>query len=86
MDKDQEATMVKFLCGLNQEIQDHVEMYHYVELEDMVHMAIKVEQQLKTGGSTCIGHNSSSNIWKSSSSRREDKQKTFSTFKHKLKT
>jgi hypothetical protein len=27
-------------------------MQHYVELEDMVHMAIKVEQQLKRG----IGH------------------------------
>jgi hypothetical protein len=27
-------------------------MQHYVELEDMVHIAIKVQQQLKRGGGT----------------------------------
>jgi hypothetical protein len=36
--------MASFLFGLNREIQDSVEMHHYVELEDMVYMAIKVEQ------------------------------------------
>jgi hypothetical protein len=44
----------------NREIHDKVEMQHYVELEDMVHMAIKVEQQLKRGSGTRAGHNSSS--------------------------
>ena len=33
--------MAKFLEGLNREIQNVVELQHYVELEDMVHMAIK---------------------------------------------
>jgi hypothetical protein len=37
VDEDREATMVKFLNGLN---QDNTNM---VELEDMVHMVIKVE-------------------------------------------
>lgn len=42
-----EATMARFLNGLNREIADVVEMQHYVELTDMVHQTIKVEQQLK---------------------------------------
>ena len=39
--------MAKFLNGLNWDIVNVVELQHYVELEDMVHMAIKVERQLK---------------------------------------
>ena len=45
--EDREATMARFLNGLNQDIANVVELQHYVELEDMVHMAIKVERQLK---------------------------------------
>jgi len=41
------ATMARFLKGLNKEITHIVELQHYVELEDMVYMAIKVEKQLK---------------------------------------
>ena len=44
--------MVRFLVGLNQEIANFVELQHYVELEDMVHMAIKIESQLKRRGSS----------------------------------
>ncbi|GKV49075.1 hypothetical protein SLEP1_g55846 [Rubroshorea leprosula] len=40
VEEDQEATMARFLQGLNPDIHDEVEMQHYVELEDMVHMAI----------------------------------------------
>ena len=47
--EDREATMVRFLVGLNREIANIVELQHYVELEDMMHMAIKVENQLKEG-------------------------------------
>ncbi|XP_016740294.1 uncharacterized protein [Gossypium hirsutum] len=43
--EDREATMARFLAGLNYEISNVVELQHYVELEDMVHMAIKVERQ-----------------------------------------
>ncbi|XP_056855141.1 LOW QUALITY PROTEIN: uncharacterized protein LOC130504544, partial [Raphanus sativus] len=45
--EDREATMARFLGGLNREIQDNVEMQHYVELEEMLHKAILVEQQVK---------------------------------------
>lgn len=36
-----------FLGGLNREIEDSVEMQHYVEIEDMLHKAFLVEQQLQ---------------------------------------
>ncbi|KAF7835593.1 ATP-dependent DNA helicase PIF1-like [Senna tora] len=45
-----EATMASFICGLNKEIANVVELQHYVEIEDLVHMAMKVERQLKKGG------------------------------------
>ncbi|KAF7832765.1 hypothetical protein G2W53_015098 [Senna tora] len=47
--KDREATMARFICGLNKEIANVVELQHYVETEDLVHMAMKVERQLKKG-------------------------------------
>jgi hypothetical protein len=42
--EDREATMARFLNGLNRDIANVVELQHYVELEDMVHMATKVER------------------------------------------
>lgn len=52
-----EATMARFLGGLNRDIQDRIEMEHYVELEEMLHKAILVEQQLKRNNSSrsCYG-------------------------------
>ena len=47
VEEDREATMARFLNGLNWDIANVVELQHYVELEDMVHMATKVEWQLK---------------------------------------
>ena len=43
VEEDREATMARFLNRLNRDIANVVELQHYVELEDMVHMAIKVE-------------------------------------------
>ncbi|KAK8560080.1 hypothetical protein V6N12_012883 [Hibiscus sabdariffa] len=43
--EDREATMARFLNGLNTDIANVVELQHYVELDEMVHMAIKVERQ-----------------------------------------
>ena len=84
VDEDREATMARFLMGLNREIHDRVEMHHYVELEDMVHMAIKVEQQLKRGAGTRAGQNSGSNPWRPSTARKEEKPQTSSTHKYKF--
>ena len=33
--------MARFLHGLNQDIANVVDLWHYVELEDMVHIAMK---------------------------------------------
>ncbi|XP_052288004.1 uncharacterized protein LOC127899101 [Citrus sinensis] len=43
IEEEREATMARFLHGLNQDIVNVVDLKHYVELEDMVHMAMKVE-------------------------------------------
>ncbi|PKI34308.1 hypothetical protein CRG98_045306 [Punica granatum] len=51
----EEATMARFLCGLNQEIANVVELLHYVEIEEIVSIAMKVERQLKRGRSaSCV--------------------------------
>nr|KAJ0189260.1 hypothetical protein LSAT_V11C800446330 [Lactuca sativa] len=49
-----EVTMPKFLNGLNLEICDHVEMHHYVEIKDMVHMAStsKISENTPTSSSS----------------------------------
>ena len=44
VEEDREATIARFLNGLNQDIANVVELQHYTELKDMVHMAIKVKR------------------------------------------
>ena len=61
--EDAEATMARFLGGLNREIANMVELHHYVDLEDMLHMAIKVERQLKKKSTTRFGTQTTS-AWK----------------------
>jgi hypothetical protein len=65
VEEDREATMARFLNGLNRDIANVVELQHYVELEDMVHMAIKVERQLKRKGTRSFQNPGSSTSWKS---------------------
>jgi hypothetical protein len=47
--EDREATMARFLNGLNRDIAHVVELQHCVELEDMVHMATKMEANKEKG-------------------------------------
>ena len=67
IEEDREATMTRFLAGLNREIQNVVELQHYVDLEDMVNMTIKIENQIKRRGSsnTHSAPSPSSSTWKS---------------------
>jgi hypothetical protein len=58
MSEDREATMARFLNELNRDIANVVELQHYMELEDMVHMAMEVERQIKTRGNTSFQSNS----------------------------
>uniref|UniRef100_A0A2N9F5Q6 CCHC-type domain-containing protein n=1 Tax=Fagus sylvatica TaxID=28930 RepID=A0A2N9F5Q6_FAGSY len=48
VEEDREATMARFLSGLNRDIANVIELQHYVEIEDMVHMAMKAEAKRKT--------------------------------------
>ncbi|KAH9801905.1 hypothetical protein KPL71_001199 [Citrus sinensis] len=70
IEEEREAIMARFLHGLNQDIANVVDLQHCVELEDMVHMAMKVERQLKKKGSTRTNLGSSSS-WKSKWSKDE---------------
>ena len=73
VEEGREVTMARFFNGLHRNSANIVEMQYYVELTDMVHMAIKVEQQLKRKGSTRVGQNSgSSSSWKPNWSNKED--------------
>ena len=58
--EDRETTMARFLNGLNRDIVNVVELQHCLELEDMVHMATKVERQVKKKSSTRFQTNSAS--------------------------
>jgi len=48
--ENKEATIARFLNGMNREIVNIMELQNYVELEDMMHMATKIERQLKRKG------------------------------------
>ncbi|PKI40921.1 hypothetical protein CRG98_038686 [Punica granatum] len=76
VEEDREATMARFLAGLNQEIKNAVELQHYVELEDMVHMAIKIENQFKRRGNTRASQSPSTFTWKPNQWKKDEKQST----------
>ena len=50
MKEDREATMARFLGGLNRDIAIQLELQQYLELEEMLHVAIKLENQFKRRG------------------------------------
>jgi hypothetical protein len=41
--KDIKATIARFMNGLNHDIENVVELQNYMELENVMHMATKVE-------------------------------------------
>ncbi|XP_019096023.1 PREDICTED: uncharacterized protein LOC104779116 [Camelina sativa] len=69
--EDREATMARFMSGLNRDVQDRLEMEHYVELEEMLHKAILVEKQLKRKSSTRITYGAGSSNPKTSYQKEE---------------
>ena len=84
VEEDREA-MARFLHGLNREIADIVEMQHYVELIDMVHQAIKVEEQFKRKGLVRRGQTmANTSPWKITLKRDEQLQNKpkFESFKN----
>ncbi|CAA0819685.1 Unknown protein, partial [Striga hermonthica] len=67
VDEDREATMARFLSGLNRDIANIVELQHHIELEDKVHTTMKVERQLRTKVS--FQRSFSSNLYPSSKAK-----------------
>ncbi|KAL4311064.1 hypothetical protein GQ457_01G018730 [Hibiscus cannabinus] len=47
IEEDQEITIARFISVLNPEIANTVELKYYVDLEEVVHLAMKFEKQLK---------------------------------------
>lgn len=47
-----ETIMVRFLNGLDHDIDNIIQLQHYIELEDMVYKAKKVERQVKCKSNT----------------------------------
>ncbi|XP_048630520.1 uncharacterized protein LOC106373165 [Brassica napus] len=47
VDEPKDATMARFLSGLNRDIQDRMELQEYGSVEQMLHKAILIEQQVK---------------------------------------
>ncbi|RDX69781.1 hypothetical protein CR513_51060, partial [Mucuna pruriens] len=62
--EDREVTMARFIGGLKKEITDVVKLQHYMEIEDLLHKAIKVERKLKSKSSSIFA-SSSSPSWRS---------------------
>jgi RNA-splicing ligase RtcB len=50
VEEDMDATMAIFMNGVNHDIAHIIGLYHYMELEVMVHMFVKVEKQPKRKG------------------------------------
>ena len=73
VEEDREATMACFLNGLNQEIANVIELQHYVEIEEIMQKAVKIEQQLKRRGNTRPSSSLQSNSWRPSYPKKEDK-------------
>ena len=80
VEENWEATMARFLNGLNPDIANVVELQHYVELEDMVHMAMKVERQFKRKGPAKYSLVSTP-TWKSKRGSNETHDKAISKSK-----
>ena len=68
--EDSEATMARFLRGLNPDLQEALELQHYLDMHDLLELAIKAERgkKLRRGGRTFQASNSPS--WKGNPPRR----------------
>lgn len=47
VEESPEATMARFLAGLNREVQDRLELQEYVDIYELLHKTILTEQQMK---------------------------------------
>jgi len=79
--EEETTTIARFLSGLNLEIRDKVELSPYMDLNDLIQLCIKVEQQiLRKGSSRRESSYSHSHPKKEYKKERED---SFSKYKTK---
>ena len=80
--REEETTIIaRFFSGLNLEIRDKVELFSYMDLNDLIQLCIKVEQQIFRKGSS---HKESS--YNNSYPKREyKKEREDSVSKNKTK-
>ncbi|KAF7835011.1 putative gag-pol polyprotein [Senna tora] len=80
----EEASMTRIIDGLRGEIRDKVDMYTFVDKEELVHKAIKVEKRIneKHSKSSSSGwkDSKSTSRWKDSKAKKDDVK-----FPHKAK-
>ena len=77
LEEDVEVTMARFLAGLNTEIANEVELHHYMEIEELVHKAIQVEKQFKSGGRRSRFNERTA--WKPSNPKNEEESMAIPT-------
>lgn len=70
--EDSEATMARFLRGLRAEIADIVELHHYLDIEELVDKANKVEKRLKRRGTPRPTSNFQPGNWRNQPSKEEN--------------
>jgi len=80
MHESEESKMAIFVSGLKRDIQDVIELHEYSSLENLVHLAIKVESQLSKKASFQKPHNDG--FYHSS---LKNKNKSSSTFPSNFK-
>ena len=66
MHENEEAKMARFVSDFRRDIQDVVELYEYSSLQNLVHLAIKVESQISMKNAFKNTHNDEyyNNSWK----------------------
>ena len=77
LEEDVEVTMAKFLAGMNTEVANKVELHHYMEMEVLVHKAIQVKKQFKSGRRR--SRFSDRGDWKPSNPKKEEKSTVIPT-------
>jgi len=73
--ENEEAKMARFVSGLRRDIQDVVELHQYSSLQNLVHLAIKVEAQISKKNALKNTHNDG--YYNNS---RKNKNKSFSKY------
>ena len=74
--EDLAATMARCLRGLRTDIADIVELYHYLDLNELLDKAIKVERRLNRRDSARANPTFQSSNWRTLPPKREEKGST----------